>query len=349
MSEHEIHPSDSFAIDSLKADLFSEVQQVQQNREASFTEKDLVVHHLLFDPIDMPHDVLKSDPYMPTPGDPDRVTIGHNGLFETVAREYRIANLMRAAGRVGVAPDHAPMPIHSGMTGEEYDTVKGEMLTQLEAQTQKNIAGIDRVRNTFLMNPASMRLDDAEKIQKIRMPKATTLERLDAMTDLPALDAVEDLMHTCFMNQASFEAAIKAHDLRLMEMHQDENNPYVVSFIDEDQQEIRPRKLEEGTSSSVRAHKVVTARIYHRDKKNVTFEVVRKINRYSFPKDRELRGTTPFIVNGHNQQPVYVQIVLRLQKDRSKNRHLDPQVAYDIDRQFINKGAKQRHISDSAL
>ncbi len=81
----------------------------------------------------------------------------------------------------------------------------------------------------------------------------------------------------------------------------------------------------------------------------MTFEVVRKVNRYSFPKDRELRGTTPFIVNGHNQQPVYVQIVLRLQKDRSKNRHLDPQVAYDIDRQFINKGAKQRHISDSAL
>lgn len=343
-------------------DTSSEILFAARLADPDFPDNLWEMYHRLIDTIVLEDNPFENNLLSPTPGDPASVFIRGGASYEDEALKYMKSKLDQAASQFEQAYDERgrSMPL---ITNEIYATILNEIQVQHTSEMAKNDAAFRRLMEKFRNNPNSISLDESGRIERIRGVSATSEDRLTMLSAHPEIDALEDAKITCVLDYYAYIDAKSNYFLRLNESLA-ESEDHIVVRIDDKDLKPRPRKLDKTISESVIATKSVIAEVFN-TRTGQVFEVVEKLNQFAFKTNYKMQGVMPHLVdaksleelavdsyadrriNARNLQPVYMQIVLRVKRDRTDEKEgaMTPE-KYDANRAYIIQNGVRVYIED---
>ena len=348
-------------------DTSSEAVFAAKLADPSFPEEHWQVYHRLIETVVLDSNPFEKNLLSPTPGDPAAVIIQGGVSYEDGALDYMKAKLDQATTRRTKTFNEqgARVPL---VQPDTYATIFNEIKIQHTNEITKNNAAFGRLLEKFRNDPNSIDISEADLIERIRGVSATSLDRLELLTTHPEIDAIEDAKITCPLDYTTYiDAKAKYIDRLLNDISGSDH--YVALLIGDTDQKPRPRKLDKSISSAVVATKTVIAEVFDTNS-GLVFEVVEKLNQYAFPADQELPGVLPRLVDAEkfqelpvddfvvgtrthtrvdakNLQPVYMQICLRVKRDRTGEKEGQiTEAKYDADRLHIIRNGVKKYIED---
>lgn len=349
----------------MPADTSSEAVFAAKLADPSFPDEHWELYRSLTDMIMLDSNPFENNPLSPTPGDPATVIMSNNKSYETGALEFMKSKL----DDISVYSsqnfnDETKKPLFSN---EVYAVLLNEIKIQHRIEIAKNNDSFGRLLNKFRNDQDSIDPSQSDQIERIRGVSASTFDRMTFIISHPEIDAIEDAKMTCPLDYRAYIDAKSNYFSRLFESIVDSDR-FVTVMIASDDQKPRMRKLDKSVSAAVVSKKIVIAEIFDSETGQV-IEVVEKLNQYAFPADYKLPGILPRLVNAENfeelsfdeiesaslysfknvknLQPVYMQICLRIKKDRiSEKEGVMTEAQYDASRLHIIENGIKRHIKN---